>query len=399
MYAPTTGSVVVNRVTDPYSLALTTNSERSVLVDLDARALKPAGWNRLQEAQVAQAGVLDHLRAPRPRLLDQRRDGARGPSRQLPGLHRSRQRRHAAPSSAGPVGAEYRAPAAGERHRHHRGAASRAAAAGLRLGQLPAGQRGAAGMRRRHRRRGRLQLGLRPAALHDPGGLLRHESGGRRADRGVPPDGAGHQPGRAAGGHRRGLQPHPGRRSGPEVDLGPGGSRLLPAALADRSGRDLHLLRQYRDRARHDGKTDDRVRGHLGQGLQGRRVPLRSDGSPAQVGHAEDAARAEQAHPGQGRGRRQGHLPLRRGLELRRSGRTTPASCRPASSRWPAPGSAPSTTGCGTPYAAVGRSTRTRGSKASPPASTPTPTATRSTAPRRRRRVPCCSTRTGSRSG
>ena len=67
-------------------------------------------------------------------------------------------------------------------------------------------------------------------------------------------------------------------------------------------------------------------------------------------------------------------LPVRRGLELRRGGRTTPASCRPPSSRWPAPGSAPSTTGCATPYAAAGRSTRTRGSRASPAGSTPTRT-------------------------
>jgi pullulanase-type alpha-1,6-glucosidase len=52
VYAPTTGSVVVNQVTDPYSLALTTNSERSVLVNLDARALKPAGWSRLNKPRL-----------------------------------------------------------------------------------------------------------------------------------------------------------------------------------------------------------------------------------------------------------------------------------------------------------------------------------------------------------
>jgi pullulanase-type alpha-1,6-glucosidase len=47
VYVPTTGKVEVNRVTDPYSVALTTNSQRSVLADLNARAQKPAGWNRL----------------------------------------------------------------------------------------------------------------------------------------------------------------------------------------------------------------------------------------------------------------------------------------------------------------------------------------------------------------
>ena len=47
VYAPTVEAVVVNRVTDPYSVALTTNSQQSVLANLNARALKPAGWNRL----------------------------------------------------------------------------------------------------------------------------------------------------------------------------------------------------------------------------------------------------------------------------------------------------------------------------------------------------------------
>ena len=61
VYAPTTGTVVVNRVTDPYSVALTTNSQRSVLADLNDRALKPAGWNRLRQAGAAQAGVLVDL--------------------------------------------------------------------------------------------------------------------------------------------------------------------------------------------------------------------------------------------------------------------------------------------------------------------------------------------------
>ena len=47
VYAPSTDKVEVNRVTDPYSVALTTNSQQSVLADLNDRALKPAGWKRL----------------------------------------------------------------------------------------------------------------------------------------------------------------------------------------------------------------------------------------------------------------------------------------------------------------------------------------------------------------
>ncbi|MGH8084545.1 MAG: alpha-1,6-glucosidase domain-containing protein [Lysobacter sp.] len=37
--------VVRNRVTDPYSISLTTDSKRSYIADLDAPALKPAGWD------------------------------------------------------------------------------------------------------------------------------------------------------------------------------------------------------------------------------------------------------------------------------------------------------------------------------------------------------------------
>ncbi|HVK45970.1 MAG TPA: pullulanase-type alpha-1,6-glucosidase, partial [Micropruina sp.] len=49
VYAPTTQKVENNLVTDPYSLALTTDSARSILVNLDAAALKPSGWNRVRK--------------------------------------------------------------------------------------------------------------------------------------------------------------------------------------------------------------------------------------------------------------------------------------------------------------------------------------------------------------
>ena len=44
VYAPTTGKVVENRVTDPYSVALTLNSTHSVAVDLRDPALAPVQW-------------------------------------------------------------------------------------------------------------------------------------------------------------------------------------------------------------------------------------------------------------------------------------------------------------------------------------------------------------------
>jgi pullulanase-type alpha-1,6-glucosidase len=49
VYVPALDDVVTNVVTDPYSLALTTNSARSVLVDLDDPALAPKGWDRLRK--------------------------------------------------------------------------------------------------------------------------------------------------------------------------------------------------------------------------------------------------------------------------------------------------------------------------------------------------------------
>ncbi|WP_375742855.1 pullulanase-type alpha-1,6-glucosidase [Corallococcus interemptor] len=47
VYARKEGKVVTNRVTDPYSVALSTNSELSQLVDLTDPALAPQGWSTL----------------------------------------------------------------------------------------------------------------------------------------------------------------------------------------------------------------------------------------------------------------------------------------------------------------------------------------------------------------
>ncbi|MGN6244676.1 MAG: pullulanase-type alpha-1,6-glucosidase [Motilibacteraceae bacterium] len=54
VFAPSVGKVVTNQVTDPYSLALTTDSARSVFVDLDDPALAPAGWDHLAKPALKQ---------------------------------------------------------------------------------------------------------------------------------------------------------------------------------------------------------------------------------------------------------------------------------------------------------------------------------------------------------
>ncbi|WP_436757600.1 pullulanase-type alpha-1,6-glucosidase [Streptosporangium sp. V21-05] len=47
VYVPGEGKVVVNEVTDPYSLSLSAGSGRSQLADLSDRALRPDGWSSL----------------------------------------------------------------------------------------------------------------------------------------------------------------------------------------------------------------------------------------------------------------------------------------------------------------------------------------------------------------
>ncbi|HET8642085.1 MAG TPA: pullulanase-type alpha-1,6-glucosidase [Pseudonocardiaceae bacterium] len=53
VYVPAEDAMRVNVVTDPYSLGLTTNAERSILLDLDDRALLPDGWGALAKPALA----------------------------------------------------------------------------------------------------------------------------------------------------------------------------------------------------------------------------------------------------------------------------------------------------------------------------------------------------------
>ncbi|MFE7275791.1 pullulanase-type alpha-1,6-glucosidase [Streptomyces sp. NPDC057623] len=68
VWAPTAGKIVTNEVTDPYSVALTADSARGLVVDLDDRSLAPAGWSTLRkpeavplkDAQIQELHVRDH---------------------------------------------------------------------------------------------------------------------------------------------------------------------------------------------------------------------------------------------------------------------------------------------------------------------------------------------------
>ncbi|MBX9362381.1 pullulanase-type alpha-1,6-glucosidase [Streptomyces sp. WAC04114] len=67
VWAPSVRKVVTNKVTDPYSLALTADSERSLVVDLGDKALKPSGWSAytkpravpLKDAQIQELHIRD----------------------------------------------------------------------------------------------------------------------------------------------------------------------------------------------------------------------------------------------------------------------------------------------------------------------------------------------------
>jgi pullulanase-type alpha-1,6-glucosidase len=52
VFVPSTGAVETNRVTDPYSVSLATNSARSQAVDLSSAALKPAGWDSVAKPRL-----------------------------------------------------------------------------------------------------------------------------------------------------------------------------------------------------------------------------------------------------------------------------------------------------------------------------------------------------------
>ena len=53
VFAPSTGKIETNLVTDPYSLSLSMNSKRSQIVDLNDSDLKPQGWDTLEKPALA----------------------------------------------------------------------------------------------------------------------------------------------------------------------------------------------------------------------------------------------------------------------------------------------------------------------------------------------------------
>ncbi|GAA3805239.1 pullulanase-type alpha-1,6-glucosidase [Streptomyces phyllanthi] len=93
VWAPSVRKIVTNHVTDPYSVALTADSERSLVVDLDDRSLAPSGWSSygkpravpIGDAQIQELHIRDFSIADRTAdhpgtylaLTDKGSDGSR----------------------------------------------------------------------------------------------------------------------------------------------------------------------------------------------------------------------------------------------------------------------------------------------------------------------------------
>ncbi|GAA4681627.1 pullulanase-type alpha-1,6-glucosidase [Streptomyces chumphonensis] len=83
VWAPEAGEVVTNKVTDPYATALTTDSERSLVVDLDDPELAPRGWDTLDKPEPVA------LRDARIQELHVRDFSVADPTSQHPGTYRA----------------------------------------------------------------------------------------------------------------------------------------------------------------------------------------------------------------------------------------------------------------------------------------------------------------------
>ena len=300
VYAPTTGKVETNSVTDPYSVALTLNSTRSVAVDLrDTATCRRRGRRRRRRrstspstrrstsctSATSRSSDATVPAAERGTYLAFTDDGAGTP--QLEAARRGR--------------AQHGAPAADVRHRHDRGGPGQAATPAVRPRVVRPGQRRAAGVRRRRREQRRLQLGLRPVPLQRARGLVRLErhaaDGGARVAEFRTMVGALHQDGLQVVldqvfNHTAAVRPGRASRCS---------TRSCPATTSASTRRarvETSTCCQNVATEHADGReAHGRLGRHVGPGLQGRRLPLRPDGPPLQGQHARGARGPRRAHP------------------------------------------------------------------------------------------------------
>ena len=378
VYAPTTDQVEVNRVTDPYSVALTLNSTHSVLVDLADKAFRPRAVGEGEAAGGAARGP-DDLRAARAGLLDQRHDG---PGRQAGHLPRVRRRNgdgraHLRELEKAGLTTVHLLPTFDIASIQEDRALQETPDCDLASYAPDSDQQQACvdgG-----RRRGRLQLGLRPAALVDARGVVRgRRDGGARVAEFRTMVGAL---------HADGLQvvldqvfnhtTASGQSPQSVLDrVVPGYYQRLNAtgtvetstccqniatehAMAQKAMVDsvVTWARDYKV----DGFRFDLMGHHSVENMEAIRTAL------DELTPKKDGVDGKKVYL-YGEGWNFGEVA------------TTPSSRRPRRGSWAGRASARSPTGCATRSAAAARSTRTRASRASAPAAAPTRTVTRSTA-------------------
>ncbi len=377
VYVPATGTVETNVVTDPYSLALTTNSARSLVVNLDDAALAPPGWAGLEKPELAQPedSAIYELHVRDFSIGDDVRAG--GAAGDVQRVHAGGRGRHAAPVRARGRRSEHRPPAAGVRPRDGAGVPRRSGDARLRLEALTAADPAGTAQQEcidGRRRSGRVQLGLRPAALHRPGGLVRHEPGRARAHPRVPRmvaalNGAGlrvvmdvvYNHTHAAGQDDQSVLDRivPGYYQRLSATGAVETSTCCANTASEHAMMEKLIVDSVVTWAR-DYKVDGfrfDLMGHHSRATMERVRAALDDLTVARDG--VDGARST--------------CTARAGTSARWRQRPVPAGH--AAGAGTAPASARSTTGCATACAAAARSTRTRGSRASAPACSPTRTA------------------------
>ena len=283
------------------------------------QGLAPEGVGEDEGAGDRPAGRPRDLRAAHPRLLDHRRDGARGRARHVPGVH-ARQRGHDAAARSSPTPAS--TPCTCCRRstsRRSRRTAPTQAVPDCDLASFGPDSDRAAGV---HRRRSST-----PTA--STGATTRTTTRRPRArTRSTPTAARASREFRSMVGALHGI--------GLQVVLDEVFNHTAQSGQGEKSVLD-QVVPGYYQRLNAAGgvetstccqnvATEHEVAEKLmvdsvvtvGARLQGRRLPLRPDGPPLEGEHARGPRRARRAHAQEGRRRRQGDLPLRRGLELRR---------------------------------------------------------------------------------
>jgi pullulanase/glycogen debranching enzyme len=302
VWAPSVRKVVTNKVTDPYSVALTADSERSLVVDLDDKSLAPSGWSGLEkpaavplkDAQIQELHIRDFSVADRTAahpgtylaFTDKDSDGSRH-LRELAEAGTSYV--HLLPAFDIATIPERKADQA---------------TVDCDLASYPADSDQQQACVAKAAAKDAYNWGYDPYHYTVPEGSYATDPDGtartvefRKMVKALNDDGL-------------------------RVVMDVVYNHTAASGQAETS--EQHLLCQHRHRERHDGQAGRRLGRHLGQGVQGRRLPLRPHGPPPEGQRPRRAQGPRRADRGEGRRRRQEDHPLRRGLELRGGRRRRP---------------------------------------------------------------------------